>query len=159
MNPEDFLVGVKFTLLKDYAFKKIVEKSEENQKILNKMNDLNLENLSGAPKIIKAKSSKVLFINDSPFEYKVYGPKPQFDTGIYDFLDAVIDINDMSFRKDSFTKHSNKLSTNSSISSLKDTLQTVQSKKHFEFLKSSISNFKIFNYSDHLDSIVLIQKT
>jgi hypothetical protein len=46
----------------------------------------------------------------------------------------------------------------SSVSSLKDTLQTVRSEKHFKNLKHSLSNFHLINYSSQLSSIIFIQK-
>ena len=163
LNEDEFVVGLHYTLMKDQAFAVLNEKClgqdlKFDQEIRN---DATFKAFSpkNEKKIIKARSSK--FLNDygSAFYYNCYGEQPLVQSEIYEYLDSVADINDVSFKKDTFSRKSSKLTSLNSASSLKDTLQTVQSQKHFKRLQNSLSNFRLLNYSDQLASIIKIQST
>ena len=169
LNPEDFLVGLKYTLLKDNAFKKINENinkdiNEKHSKIskdlASSIAEASFDAFSpkNTGKNIRAKSSKIISLCDKLFSYNVYGEELHVESGLYEYLDNIANIDEMSFKKDNFSKSSSKLSSNTSTTSLRGDLQTVQSKKHFKTLKSSVSNYKLFNYDDDIQSIITIQK-
>lgn len=155
---DDFIVGINFTLFKDSAFQLI--NSEKTLKFaLESRTHATFKAFSpNSPlKKVRAQSSKLLSTNETIFYYSCYGEQPLVSTGIYEFLDSVADIDDMSFKRESLSRLS-KISSKSSISSLKDTLQTVHSQKHFKSLQHSLSNFKLLNYSEQLPHIINIQK-
>ena len=160
LAPGEFLVGLKFSLLKEQAFKKINEKSKESQKkIAGKIAEASFDAFSpkNQIKFVRATSSKILNTTGALFDFTVHGEKPYTESGIHEYLDPMVDINDMSFKKENLSKLSSKLSKSSSTMSIKEPFQTVQSKKHFRTLKSSASNFRLFNYDEHLSSIIAIQ--
>lgn len=157
LQPGEYLVGLKYTLLKDHAFKVVTQKTAKTQ---SDIAEASYEAFSpkNPKKIIRATSSKIINLPENLFEFLVHGEKPYTESGIYEYLESVVDINEMSFKKENFSKVSAKLSKNSSAANFRASLQTVQSKKHFKTLKPSVSNFKLFNYGECLSSIVMIQK-
>lgn len=155
---EDFIVGINFTLFKDSAFQ-VINSEKQLKFALDSRTNATFEAFSpgNTLKRVKAQSSKILPTNETMFYYNCYGEQQLVSSGIYEFLDSVADINEMSFRKESLSRLS-KISSQSSISTLKDTLQTVRSQKHFKTLQHSLSNFKLLNYSEQLPEIINIQK-
>lgn len=155
---DDFVVGLHYTMFKDQAFKNLMEKStNEKLKITAGATYKQIpHNLMR--KTVRATSSKLLGMPNGLFEYKVYGQMPDLGSGMHEFLDNVADIDEMSFKLENVSHISSRISICSSQSTYKDTLQTVRSKKHFNSLKGSLSNFRLYNHDESVYKIILIQK-
>lgn len=161
LHPDEYLVGLRFTLFKENAFQRIRENNFGKTTELSFCGQDSLSDISfdiNPCKTVRARFNKVINFNEVPFDFKVYGDTLSIQGGIHDYLDNVVEINEMSFKRDSFSRRSYKLSKSTSNSSFKPSLQTVNSKKHFQKLKSSVNNYKLFNYDDNIDSIIKIQK-